>query len=207
METEAPKITRKDLALMRACIGANMSLPEIMDETGWSLEQIREVRERVFAEDEPLLFGHRSEEVYMGYVLETRRNIKDLREIFTELRGSNQGSAAVGAVSACQKLLDQIIKTGQAMGFINREPVRHEHAHLIANMDDLALARYVEQQVKQLQQEIRTQSGRSLLDQTPKMLPSQSCEISFPQADGASHKAAKVREIARDIVKRRWGRR
>lgn len=206
MGTEAPKVTRKDLALMRAYLAADKTLPEIADETGWTRERIQQIREVLFQEDEPLVAGQRSEEIYMGYVLETRRNIRALREIFDELRGSNQGSAAVGAISACQKLLDHIIKTGQAMGFINREPVRHEHAHLIANMDDLALARYVERQVSELQSEIAAQSGRSLLDQIPKRLP-QTVSVPAPPEDAPHDKAAKVRKIARDLVKRRWGRR
>lgn len=130
-------VNPKDMALCRSLISAGYEDDQIAEETGWDYEKIRAVRGVLYSVEERSVVGRRAEEVYVDYVARSRAHLRQLQELLDTLKGSNQGSAAVGAVKAKQDILDRIIARGQEMGFIDKRPERKEV--VLARLDDRAL--------------------------------------------------------------------
>lgn len=153
----------KDMAILLAHLGAGDSDEEILAATGWDLDRLEEARSAVLAREGQRLVGRSSEDVYVDYVIRTRRNLQQLDGIMADLEESRQGSAMVGAVLAKQTLLDRMIKTGQDLGFVERKAVRHDHAVVVAKLDDVALQELLATEVDKTR-ELMRRGGRNLLE-------------------------------------------
>lgn len=67
-----------------------------------------------------------AEEIYIGYVIDQIHNIRDLTNMIDKFKESKQYNAMVGAVKARAELNDKLMKMGQDLGVIAKEPTRHE---------------------------------------------------------------------------------
>ena len=99
---------------------------EIMDELGLTAEDYNEVKITMFDIKADELRKKPTEHVYIDYMIQQTANIRALSEMIQGFRTSNQHNALVGAVRARSEILDKIIKTGQEVGMIAREPEKHE---------------------------------------------------------------------------------
>lgn len=198
---------QQDKARVRALIAAGQDRYEIAGETGWALDRVESLQSEILAEEERVLVGRRTEEVYVDYVLRTRANISELQTLVETLDRKRQGSAVVGAIRAKQDLLDKILDRGQDFGFLRREPHRTLHGVVVANMSDPELRDFLGKQLTDLRHLVATRSGdHHLLDvgsgttegpPVPEMrLPTDRAKIVGPEAPGISPRRKAVRSTS-----------
>jgi len=94
---------------------------EIMDELGLTTDEYQIVKNAMFDVKAEELRTKSREHTYVEYLIEQRSNISALKEMIADFRLSNQHNALVGAIRLRSDLLDRIVKTGQEMGFIQKE--------------------------------------------------------------------------------------
>lgn len=64
------------------------------------------------------------EQRFARYMIEQERNVNDLNDLVSNLDVKKQYSAIVGAIRIRAEIADQVIKTGQTLGVIAKEPER-----------------------------------------------------------------------------------
>lgn len=127
-----------DAIAMRAYISDGITDHAIADRTGWDNDYILELKREVLSQEEVRVIGRRDEEVYAEYTLKMHGLIRRLQGLMDDMVGSNQHSAAVGAVKAQASLYDRVLQVGQDMGFIRKEPAKSQVE--VFNMTDRELA-------------------------------------------------------------------
>jgi hypothetical protein len=166
---------RYDLAVLRAFVADGTHMDAIVDVTGWSLAKVRRLQSELFSDEERSRVGRRSEDVWVEYALRTEDHIAALDDVIEQFRGSSQGSALVGAIKAKQDLLDRVIKLGQELGFVKREPQRS--IHILANMSDPELRKRLQDRLNAFR-ELAGQSGDThLLDVTTDDTPGEVIQV------------------------------
>ena len=100
--------------------------PELCAERlGLTWEQWEEFKGRFYDEHVAIMRARSTEEVYLDYIIEQRRNILQLDEIYDQASvKSAKLTAAVSAVRAKAEILDKIIHRGQEFGIIDKKPDR-----------------------------------------------------------------------------------
>jgi predicted phage terminase large subunit-like protein len=139
---------RYDLASLRGFIAQNANADTILEVTGWSPTKLAGLQAELYAEQEQVRTNRRPEDVFVEYCIRTEHNMGDLDDLLIEYRGSKQGSAMVGAIKAKQDLQDRVIKLGQELGLIKREPNRTLHA--VVDMSDPELRQWLNEKLHDL---------------------------------------------------------
>lgn len=110
-----------------------------------------------------------TEQVYVDYVREQIRNIRDLTAILEQFKESKQHSAMVGAVRARSDIYDKIIDRGQQLGFIDKKPETKLIAGVIvAQLSNKELRAAITEELGHLDSLVaRYGDGQNLRDRTP----------------------------------------
>ena len=114
---------------------------DIMDELGLTTDDYQSVKITMFDMKAEELRKKPKEHIYIDYLIQQEANIRALTQILKDHKDSNQPNALVGAVRARSEILDKIIKTGQDVGLIEREPDKHQviSGVMVANLSNLEL--------------------------------------------------------------------
>ena len=141
---------RHDVAALRVFIAQGTPVDRILEATGWTAETLGSLQAELFAEEERLRVGRRPEDVFVEYSLRTEDNVAALDDLIEQFHDSRQGSALVGAIKAKQDLYNQVIKLGQELGLVKKEP--NKHVHLVGNMSDPELRVYINRKLRRIRE-------------------------------------------------------
>jgi hypothetical protein len=99
---------------------------EVIEEMGISAEDYAALKAAMFEAKADQLRGTPIEHIYVTYMINQIHNVKDLTGMITDFKTTKQYNAMVGAVRVRSEIYDKLVKTGQDMGLIRREPNRTE---------------------------------------------------------------------------------
>lgn len=102
-----------------------------------------ELKRELFRQGQAELNGRTAEETFLEYSWAQQQNIQDLDQLIID--AGQQANAKLGAIRAKSEIQDKILKTGQDMGIIAREPERKLilHGHVVADMSDVQLRKLI----------------------------------------------------------------
>lgn len=141
--------TQKRIAL-RGFLAGGWADEEIADETGWDIDRIRSLKEKIEEEDQGRFLGKRSEDQFSQYTTFMLGCIRELDGMIRKLEGMKQGNAMVNAVRFKADLFDRIIAFGQQLGFIYKAP--ETKRYVISGMGDHELEQMTRDKVNKLNQ-------------------------------------------------------
>ena len=155
-------------ARMRMYMVDDLSDAEIAAATGWEIEDVQKLRAEVIAEEEVRLVGRRSEEVFVEYAMKMTGIVKELDVAINELKqgdqGDRQGAAIMSGIRAKAAMHDRVIKLGQQMGFVKKEP--EKKVVVLASLTDRELAQHLQLMMRRLDA-VMDRGGESVIDIDP----------------------------------------
>ncbi len=113
---------RHTCAKVRSYLEDGKTHEEICRLLGWEWSRYEELVKEYYAQESEDVRNRTSEQLYVDYVREQTRNIRDLTSILEQFQESKQHSAMVGAVRARSDIYDKIIDRGQQFGLIDKKP-------------------------------------------------------------------------------------
>lgn len=120
-ESQAISERRRSIAQYRACRALLWTREQILEETGWTLQNLMAVEK--LTEEADLKIWERGIDpisIFCEYRDAQFLAARELEELALAFKDSKQFSALVGAVKARSEILDKVIKTGQELGLIKR---------------------------------------------------------------------------------------
>ena len=93
---------------------------------GLSADEFDELKVSMFDAKADEMRSRPDEHVYVEYLLNQSRNIRDLTDMIKEFKTSKQYGSMVGAVRARAEIYDKLIAKGQEFGLITKTPERKE---------------------------------------------------------------------------------
>ncbi len=120
--------TSKQKALGLAALAIGTNDEECAGLAGLSREKWPELKAAVLEEEGERLEGQSDREVYGEYVMRQTAIQADLAEVRKNFEGAEKPNqmAVVGCLRARSEIHDKILKVGQDMGFVRKEPDRQE---------------------------------------------------------------------------------
>lgn len=109
------------LAELRAHLASGKDDLQVMDEMGVTPGEYNTLKRELYAQEKLELQGRGPEEVYIDYVLQQRKCIKDLDDVLGKFTTTKQYNAVVGAVRAKSDILDKLIVKGKELGVIRED--------------------------------------------------------------------------------------
>lgn len=143
---------RAKLAEMKLHIMAGLDDQEIQQMIGVSsVARYNELKKELYRQEQASLNQKSTEDVYLEYSWAQQQVIRELDDALANIP-ENQPNAVVGALRAKSEIIDKILKTGQDMGIINKEPERKTvlHGHVVANMSMADLRKAIVGETNQL---------------------------------------------------------
>lgn len=89
---------------------------------GLEAEEFQRLRTAMFDSKAEEVRAKPTEHVYVQYIIDQAKNIKDLTEMINDFKNTRQHTAMVAAVKARSDIHDKLIKKGQEFGFIRQDP-------------------------------------------------------------------------------------
>lgn len=124
---------------------------DIQEKLGVSVARYNELKRELYRQENHALLAKTAEDVYLEYSWAQQKVITDLKELMGEIP-ENQPNAKVGALKAISDIHDKILKVGQDIGVINKEPEKKLviHGHAIAKMSNGDLRKLIAQETMAL---------------------------------------------------------
>lgn len=129
---------------------------EVMTLLGIStVGRYNELKRELYRQESADLRNKTTEDVFLEYKWAQEKCMKDLDDAMKGIP-ENQPNALIGAIKAKSDIIDKILKTGQDIGVINKEPERKVviQGHVIAQMDNNALRKLIAQETNLLAEAI-----------------------------------------------------
>ena len=116
-----------------------------------SVARYNELKKELYRQEQAGLSSKTTEDVYLEYKWAQSKCITDLDAAILEIP-ENQPNAKVGAIKARSDIIDKILRTGQDMGIISKEPERKLviHGHVVAQMSNAELRAAIAKETNQL---------------------------------------------------------
>ncbi len=116
-----------------------------------SVGRYNELKKELYRQEQAGLSLKTTEDVYLEYKWAQTKCIADLDAAIVEIP-ENQPNAKVGAIKARSDIIDKILRTGQDMGIISKEPERKLviHGHVVAQMSNSELRAAIAKETNQL---------------------------------------------------------
>lgn len=172
------KELREAIAELLSYLASGYDDSEARVELGLDPEQYAALKREMYSQQAEYYRTRSTEEMYSDYVIEQRACINELDKIVARFVDDKQSSAAVGAIRARSDIVDKIVKLGQDVGLIEKEPERKVifGGVAIASLSDAQLRRAIVGEVKELDGLIAAfGDGMSIMDMDPgplhRMLP------------------------------------
>lgn len=112
---EAAKILFADLV-------SGQELDDISDISGWDAEQAEKVKKEMLSGKADELRAKSAETTYIEYLIDQKRNVKDLTDMIKNLDSRRQYNAIVGSIRLRAELTDRILDRGIEFGLIKKGP-------------------------------------------------------------------------------------
>lgn len=202
-------VTRAKLAELKLWIMDGLTDLEIQEKMGETVTVFNELKRELYRQETARMLSKTTEDVYLEYQWAQAKCLADLEGMITSIQGetdSKQQNALVGAIKAKSDIIDKVLKTGQDMGVINREPERkiNIHGHAVINMTNTDLRKAITQEMQGLSKVIDKYGARDMagdLITDGAQGPSFSEQTKSGMAMSGPAKAAAARE-SRKVVKR-----
>lgn len=95
---------------------------QLAAEIGIDANEFKKLRLAMFDSKAEEVRARPTEHVYVQYMIDQARNIKDLTDMIKDFKSTRQHTAMVAAVKTRADIYDRLIKRGQEFGFIARDP-------------------------------------------------------------------------------------
>lgn len=113
-------VLRAAFAKLRVCLIEKTDDNGIAEELGLSWEDVQELKRRFHDHESEIVRARSTEHTYIRYVIEQRQNLHDLDEIIKDYEKQKNVAAIVSAIRAKSEILENILKTGQELGLVER---------------------------------------------------------------------------------------
>ena len=156
-------------ARMMELLNAGFSEPDVREKMKLTLDEYEKIRRGAFQFEAERARKKSNEEVYVDYVVNQSKCIRDLTAIAGEFKERKNHSALVSAIRARSEIYDKIVKLGQDFGIVTKEPERSEHSVsvLIANLGSDELRAIVVSELQNMDRLTQMYGGQNILDITP----------------------------------------
>lgn len=173
------KLTSQDDALLcRAYLEEGLSTADIVELTGWDLEKTMEMEKLILHHEELRIAGMQPEEVYARFVLASEGNLRKCDELYEQFQQAEQVAGLVGLIKTKQTIMKDVLKTGQDMGFVRKEPTRN--LVIVANMTDEDLKSMVAEKLTKFRRALSSAGDRDILDVGAEVAPSRPPRAELP---------------------------
>ncbi len=132
-----------------------------------TVAKYNELKRELYRQEASDLQTKSTEEVFLDYKWAQEKCMKDLDDAMSGIP-ENQPNALIGAIKAKSDIIDKILKTGQDIGVINKEPEKKViiQGHIIAQMDNGTLRKLIAQETNMLADAL-TKYGDQDMDGNP----------------------------------------
>lgn len=143
--------TRSLLAELKLRLMEGDSDELIAELLGVSTARYNELKKELYRQENAEISGKSTEDVFLEYKMAQQKCLRDLDDAMKAIP-ENQPNALVGAIKAKSEIIDKILKTGQDIGIITKEPERKLvlHGHVVAQLDNKELRKLIAQETNQL---------------------------------------------------------
>lgn len=125
---------------------------EIMTMLGIStVGRYNELKRELYRQEAAEVTNKTVEDIFLEYKWAQEKCMRDLDDAMKGIP-ENQPNALIGAIKAKSDIIDKVLKTGQEIGVINKEPERKViiHGHVVAQMDNNSLRKLIAQETNLL---------------------------------------------------------
>jgi hypothetical protein len=125
---------------------------EVMTLLGIStVGRYNELKRELYRQESADLVNKTTEDIFLEYKWAQEKCMRDLDDAMKGIP-ENQPNALVGAIKAKSDIIDKILKTGQDIGVINKEPEKKQiiHGHIIAQLSNQELRKLIAQETNSL---------------------------------------------------------
>ncbi len=145
---------RRRIAELKVKLAEGKTDLECCEELELNVQEYNTLKREMYAQEKIELIGKSTEEVFVDYIINQKKCIKDLDELIPLFKGGNQPNAIVGAVKAKSDIFNKIIETGQTFGIIEKIPEKKQIVGgiMVAQLDNNELRRLITEQLHGLQQ-------------------------------------------------------
>lgn len=142
---------------------------EIMRSLGVDPEEYQEALACMYATKSDELRRKTTEEHYIAYCLEQRRNIKDLNGFIQELDEKKQYNAVVGAIRLRSDIVDKMVTRGQEFGLIAKQAEKRQvfGGLILADLSDKELRKQIAQEFSGMESLVK-RFGDGKMSELPK---------------------------------------
>jgi hypothetical protein len=143
----------------------------IQQTMGLTPGRYNELKKELYRQEKAAIQAKSTEDVYLEYVWNQTKCLQDLETLIPHIP-EQQPNAVVGAIKARSEIHDKMLKVGQDMGIINKEPERKLviHGHVVAQLDNNDLRRAIVQETNALALAIAKYGDRDI-DGNPIVAP------------------------------------
>lgn len=189
---------------------------DILDEMGISADEYEKLKAAMFEYKSEELRSKPIEHIYVQYIIDQTKNLKDLDKFIRESRASKQSSNLVGAVRARAEIYDRLITKGQEFGIIKKMPNRTEIVGgvVLAELTNKELKKQMTGALSELNFLLEKYGDKDIIDVTPGKIhqgkglpaavlnPKEEADDSGIKVKKSSKRRDKVRK-GRRVVKRK----
>jgi hypothetical protein len=118
---------------------------------GVTVGRYNELKRELYRQEQAEISGKTTEDVFLEYKWAQEARLRELDDAIKVIP-ENQPNALVGAIKAKSDIIDKILKTGQDLGVINKEPERKVviQGHVIAQLNNNDLRKLIVQETNSL---------------------------------------------------------
>jgi hypothetical protein len=113
---------REAIAELLSYLASGYDDSEARTELGLDPEQYAALKRELYSQQAEYYRTRTREDLYTDYINEQRACIHELDKITTRFADDKNASAAVGAIRARSDIVDKIVKLGQDIGLVQKEP-------------------------------------------------------------------------------------
>ena len=161
---------REAIAELLAYLASGYDDSEARAELGLDAEQYAALKREMYSQQAEFYRTRSTEDMYTDYVNEQRACIHELDKIVARFADEKHSSAIVGAIRARSDIVDKIVKLGQDVGLIDKEPEKKVvlGGIAVASLSDAQLRKTIVAEIKELDRLVSMfGDGMSILDMDP----------------------------------------
>jgi len=128
-----------------------------------------ELKRTMFEREMNRLGERTAEETYIQYTIDQIQNIRDLTDMIKNFKASKQYNAFVGAIKARAELNDKLLKMGQELGVIEKQPQKHEVVGgiVVTDLTSKQLKKMITNELSSLGEMMKRHGGGDIIDIKP----------------------------------------
>jgi len=136
-----PVRNESTLAKVKAMLGLTSRTDDIAKKLGITDEEVKEMRDVIYFEEEANKMGLDNRFVYASYLLKSEWALSRLENLVSEMESQQltgiEGQVFLGAIKIRQEILNQIIKIGQSLGIVDEEAKKVLNVNVNMNVNEM----------------------------------------------------------------------